>query len=63
MLDITNPEVLGGSLVVVFITYIIAFAFQLYMMYLNYKQSKVNNQMQELIKEVKEIKHLLRQKK
>lgn len=44
-----------GSIVVMIIGYIIALAFQLYMLYLNYKQSRVNNQMSELLAEVKEI--------
>jgi hypothetical protein len=48
-------ETLESSLFFVLISYIIAFAFQIYMMYLNYKQSKVNNQMFELLQEVKEI--------
>ena len=48
-----TPELLSNSFVIVLISYIIAFGFQLYMMYLNIKQSKVNNQMAELIKEVK----------
>ena len=58
-----TPELIGNSFVVVLISYIVLFAFQLYMMYLNWKQSRVNNQMEELIKEVKEIKGILKKKK
>jgi hypothetical protein len=58
-----TPELLGNSFIIVFISYIIAFGFQLYMMYLNIKQSKVNNQMTELIQEVKEIKEALKKTK
>jgi hypothetical protein len=57
-----TPETLGNSLVVLFVTYFIVLAFQLYMMYLNWKQSRVNNQMDELIKEVRSIKSLLKKK-
>jgi len=59
MVDIT-ADFLGNSLVFILISYIVVFAFQVYMMYLNYKQSKVNNQMAELLKEVKEIKNLIK---
>lgn len=45
----------SGSLVFVMVGYVIALAFQLYMLYLNYKQSQVNNQMIELVNEVKLI--------
>ena len=55
MIDFTNPDFLNGSLAIMMITYIIAFAFQLYMMWLNIKQSRVNNQMDDLINEVKKI--------
>ncbi len=58
-----TPELLGNSFVVVLVTYMIAFAFQLFMMYLNWKQSKVNNQMDQLINEVREIKTMLKKKK
>ena len=58
-----TPELLGSSFVVVLVTYLIAFTFQLFMMYLNWKQSKVNNQMDQLINEVKEIKTMLKKKK
>lgn len=57
-----TPELLGGSFIVVLVTYLIAFAFQLFMMYLNWKQSRVNNQMDQLIKEVEEIKKILKKK-
>jgi len=50
-----SPEVLQGSIVVMVIIYVVAFAFQLYVLYLNWKQSKVNDQMSELISEVKLI--------
>ena len=58
-----TPDTLGNSFVILMISYVIAFGFQVYMMYLNWKQSKVNNQMQELIDEVKEIKGMLKKKK
>lgn len=54
MVEIT-PDFVGNSFVIVLISYIIAFAFQLFMMYLNWKQSKVQNQMKDLIKEVEKI--------
>ena len=50
-----TPELLGSSFIILVISYVIVFAFQVYMMFLNWKQSKVNNEMQELIREVKEI--------
>ena len=59
MVDLT-ADFLGNSLVFLLISYIVVFAFQVYMMYLNYKQSKVNNQMAELLTEVKEIKKLMK---
>ena len=58
-----TPEFIGNSFVVVLVSYIILFAFQLYMMYLNWKQSRVNNQMDDLIKEVREIKGILKKGK
>ena len=61
MVEIT-PTFVGNSLVVLFITYFIVLAFNVYMMYLNWKQSRVNNQMDELIKEVKGIRKMLRKK-
>ncbi|MBN2421824.1 hypothetical protein JXB41_01240 [Candidatus Woesearchaeota archaeon] len=57
-----TPDFLGNSFVLLMISYVVAFAFQVFMMYLNWKQSRVNNQMQELIEEVKEIKKLLNKK-
>jgi uncharacterized membrane protein YgaE (UPF0421/DUF939 family) len=57
-----TPEFIGNSFIFVLIGYIIALAFQLYMMYLNWKQSKVNDQMSDLVKEVREIKRILKQK-
>lgn len=51
-----TPGLVGSSLVVMVVIYIIAFAFQVYVLYLNWKQSKVNDQMSELILEVKAIK-------
>ena len=62
MVDIT-PELLGNSFVAILITYVVAFAFQVYMLYLNWKQSKVQNSMQSLLEEVKEIKQILKSKK
>jgi membrane protein insertase Oxa1/YidC/SpoIIIJ len=58
-----TPDNLGNSLVVVMVSYAIAFTLQLFMMYLNWKQSRVNNQMNELIKEVKDIKEILKRRK
>ena len=60
---VMDPNVLGGSFIVLLIIYVIAFGFQIFMMYLNWKQSRVNNQMSELIAEVKEIKDLLKKRK
>lgn len=45
-------EFIQGSIIFMIIGYLIALAFQLYMLYLNYKQSKVNNQMKKLVAEV-----------
>ncbi len=56
-----TPDFLGGSLILILITYFIAFAFQLYMAYLNWKQSRVNNQMDDLLKEVRSIREMLGQ--
>lgn len=50
-----TPEFVEGSFWFVLVGYVLALAFQLYMLYLNYKQSKVNNQMGELLEEVKGI--------
>jgi hypothetical protein len=61
--ELLTPEMVQGSFVGMIILYVVAFAFQVYMLFLNYKQSKVNNQMSELVKEVKEIKKLLKEKK
>ncbi|MBT3720271.1 hypothetical protein HN789_04770 [archaeon] len=58
-----TPELLGNSFVIMLITYMIAFGFQIFMMYLNWKQSRVNNQMDELINEVKEIKKEIKKMK
>lgn len=55
-----TPSFASKSLIIVLISYVLAFGFQIFMMYLNWKQSRVNNQMKELIKEVKEIKELLK---
>lgn len=46
---------LEGSIIFMLIGYLLALAFQLYMLYLNWKQSRVNNQMGELLEEVKGI--------
>lgn len=56
---ILTPELLSGSIIIMVIIYVIAFAFQIYVLYLNWKQSKVNNQMKELIAEVKAIHKIL----
>jgi hypothetical protein len=58
-----TAEFLGNSFIIVLISYIVIFAFQIYMMYLNWKQSKVNNQMEALLKEVKDIKQIIKRKK
>ena len=58
-----TESLLTGSIYVAIIGYIIALAFQLYMLYLNYKQSKVNNQMGELLEEVKKIRKELQKEK
>ncbi|MBN1175353.1 hypothetical protein JXA48_01795 [Candidatus Woesearchaeota archaeon] len=50
-----TPELIQGSFVLMVIIYVVAFAFQIYVLYLNWKQSKVNDQMAELISEVKAI--------
>ena len=57
---VMDPNILGGSFIVILFIYVIAFALQMFMMYLNWKQSKVNNQMTELLEEVREIKKLLK---
>lgn len=56
MIELT-PELLGGSFLILLVTYFIAFMFQLYMMWLNIKQSRVNDQMRELIDEVKALRN------
>jgi len=58
-----TPEFIEGSFWFVLFGYVLALAFQLYMLYLNWKQSKVNNQMGDLLNEVKEIRNLLEKKK
>lgn len=55
-----TPDLLGSSLVVVLVGYVIALAFQIVMFYLNFKQAKVNNQMKELIGIAREIKDAIR---
>ena len=47
-MDLT-PNFVGKSLVFVLIGYVLAFAFQIYMLYLNHKQSKVKDTTLELI--------------
>lgn len=54
-----TPEIIQGSLVLMVIIYVLAFAFQVYVLYLNWKQSKVNDQMTELLSEVKAIRKQL----
>ena len=49
-------------MVFMLIAYVIAFAFQLYMLYLNWKQSQVKETTTELIAEVKKIRELLEKK-
>ena len=55
-----TPELLGNSFIVLLISYVVVFIFNIFMAYLNWKQSKVNNQMDDLIKEVREIKQLIK---
>lgn len=55
-----TPDMLGNSLVVMGITYVVMIAFSLYQLYLNWKQSKVNNQMAEVLIVLKEIRDELR---
>ena len=57
-----SPQVAGTSLIVMLISYFIAFALQVYMLYLNWKQSKVKDITTELVSEVKTIRKLLEQK-
>lgn len=54
-----TPELLGNSLIVVALSYILVVAFQIYVLYLNWKQSKVRDDMIELIEEVKKIRKLI----
>ena len=58
-----TPEMAGNSLIVLGISYIVVFAFQVYMLYLNWKQSKVEGKMGELIEEVKKISKMMERKK
>ncbi len=58
-----TPESAATSLLVMFIVYGIAFAFQMYMLYLNWKQSKVKDTTTDLVNEVKAIRKLLEKKK
>lgn len=58
MIELT-PELAGTSLVVMFITYIIVLAFNIYMMYLNWKQSKVKEITTQLLEETKKTNKLL----
>ena len=57
-----SPQVAGTSLIVMLISYFVAFALQVYMLYLNWKQSKVKDITTELVSEVKAIRKLLEQK-
>jgi len=54
-----TPELAGNSIIVLGISYVIVFVFQLYMLYLNWKQSKVKDTTQALVQEVKEIRKLI----
>ena len=54
-----TPELLGNSLIVVALGYVLVVAFQIYVLYLNWKQSKVRDQMIELIEEVKKIRKFI----
>ena len=60
MFDLTQ-ELAGMSLVIMLVIYIVAFAFQLYMLYLNWKQSKVKETTTELLAETKKTNKLLEQ--
>ena len=57
-----TPDFLEGSIVIALVGYVIAFAFQIYMLWLNMKQSRVNNQMADLLEEVKAIRKQLEPK-
>lgn len=50
-----TPELAGTSLIVMLIGYVIALAFQVYMLYLNYKQAKVKDKTEIMIELLKEI--------
>jgi len=62
MIELT-PELAGTSLVVLLISYVIVFAFNLYMLYLNWKQSKVKDITNQLLEETKRTNKLLEEMK
>ena len=62
MIELT-PELAGTSLVVLLISYVIVFAFNLYMLYLNWKQSKVKDITNQLLEETKMTNKLLEEMK
>jgi len=58
-----TPQSAGASLVVLLLSYFVAFALQMYMLYLNWKQSKVKELTTQLVDEVRAIRKLLEEKK
>ena len=62
MIELT-PELAGTSLVVLLISYVIVFAFNLYMLFLNWKQSKVKDITNQLLEETKKTNKLLEEMK
>ncbi len=62
-MDPLNPQFIGNSIIALIITYIILFAFNIYVLYLNWKQSKVNDQMKDMLSEVSKIREILENKK
>lgn len=54
-----TPELLGNSLIVMGISYVIVLCFQVYVLYLNWKQSKVKDLMIELNETVNKILKLM----
>ncbi len=57
-----TPELLGNSLIVMGISYVIVLCFQVYVLYLNWKQSKVKDLMIELNETVNKILKIMEKK-
>ena len=57
-----TPELLGNSLIVVALGYVLVVAFQIYVLYLNWKQSKVKDLMIELNDTVNKILKIMEKK-